>query len=94
MVLGNDLGAFSERKPWGFPNGGTTNHRIGVYFTDAWKLKPNFTLTLGSGMTTTARSADSDLERTPKLAQFSPVLGGFIRMMSTTLLPGRFCLGP
>ncbi|HKY28909.1 MAG TPA: TonB-dependent receptor, partial [Pyrinomonadaceae bacterium] len=47
IVLGNGLGAFSERPALGFPNGGTTNHRLGVYFTDAWKIKSNFTLTLG-----------------------------------------------
>src|SRR4029079_1412878 len=37
IVLGNGQGAFSERPALGYPNGGTTNHRIGVYFTDAWK---------------------------------------------------------
>jgi hypothetical protein len=79
MVLGNGLGAFSERKALGFPNGGTTNHRVGVYFTDAWKLKPNFTLTLGLRYDYDSALADSDLARTPKLAQFSPVLAGFIK---------------
>jgi hypothetical protein len=79
IVLGNGLGAFSERPALGFKNGGTTNHRIGIYFTDAWKLKSNFTLTLGVRYDYDSALADSDLKRTDTLAQFSPVLGGFIK---------------
>src|ERR1044071_7483196 len=78
IVLGNGQGAFSERPALGFQNGGTTNHRIGVYFTDAWKLKRNFTLTLGVRYDYDSALADSDLKRTDKLAEFSPALGGFI----------------
>jgi hypothetical protein len=78
IVLGNGQGAFSERPALGFPNGGTTNHRIGVYFTDGWKLKRNFTLTLGLRYDYDSALADSDLKRTAKLAEFSPALGGFI----------------
>ena len=78
IVLGNGLGAFSERPALGFNNGGTTNHRIGVYFTDAWKVKPNVTVTLGLRYDYDSALADSDLKRTDKLAQFSPVLGGFV----------------
>src|ERR1051325_97560 len=79
IFLGNGLGAFSERPALGFKNGGTTNHRIGVYFTDSWKLKSNFTLTLGLRYDYDSALADSDLKRTDTLAQFSPVLGGFIK---------------
>jgi hypothetical protein len=78
IVVGNGLGAFSERPALGFPNGGTTNHRIGVYFTDAWKVKSNLTLTLGLRYDYDSALADSDLKRTDKLAQFSPVLSGFV----------------
>jgi len=79
IVVGNGLGAFSERPALGFPNGGTTNHRIGVYFTDSWKLRPNWTLTLGVRYDYDSALADSDLKRTDTLAQFSPVLGGFVK---------------
>src|ERR1041385_6318822 len=78
IVVGNGLGAFSERPALGFSNGGTTNHRIGVYFTDSWKLRPNWTLTLGVRYDYDSALADSDLKRTAKLAEFNPALGGFI----------------
>ena len=78
IVVGNGLGAFSERPALGFPNGGTTNHRIGVYFTDAWKVKRNLTLTLGVRYDYDSALADSDLKRTAKLAEFSSALAGFV----------------
>jgi hypothetical protein len=87
IVLGNGQGAFSERPALGFPNGGTTNHRIGVYFTDAWKLKRNFTLTLGLRYDYDSALADSDLVRTAKLAEFNPVLGGFINNDTNNFAP-------
>jgi hypothetical protein len=78
IVLGNGLGAFSERPALGFPNGGTTNHRLGVYITDSWKVRNNLTFTLGLRYDYDSALADSDLVRTAKLAEFSPVLGGFV----------------
>jgi hypothetical protein len=87
IVLGNGLGAFSERPALGFPNGGTTNHRIGVYFTDAWKMKHNLTVTLGLRYDYDSALADSDLVRTATLAQFSPVLGGFINNDTNNFAP-------
>jgi hypothetical protein len=76
IVLGNGLGAFSEKPALGFPTGGTTNHRIGFYFTDAWKIKRNFTLNYGLRYDYDSALSDSDLARTPLLAQFNPALAG------------------
>jgi hypothetical protein len=87
IVLGNGLGAFSERPALGFKNGGTTNHRIGTYFTDAWKIKRNFTLTLGLRYDYDSALADSDLVRTAALAQFNPVLGGFVNNDTNNFAP-------
>lgn len=85
--LGNGLGAFSERPALGFPNGGTTNHRWGVYFSDAWKLRRNFTLSMALRYDYDSALSDSDLARTPKLAQFSPTLAGFVHNDKNNFAP-------
>jgi len=42
---GNGLGFSTEHPALGFPAGGLgPDNRIGAYFGDAWKIKPNFTL--------------------------------------------------
>jgi Carboxypeptidase regulatory-like domain/TonB dependent receptor len=87
IVLGNGLGAFSERPALGFPHGGTTNHRIGTYFTDSWKVRKNFTLTLGLRYDYDSALSDSDLVRTAKLAEFNPVLGGFVNNDTNNFAP-------
>jgi carboxypeptidase family protein len=74
--LGNGLGAFSERPALGFPTGGTTNHRLGFYFGDAWKVKRNFTLNYALRYVYDSALSDSDLARAPMLAKFSPTLAG------------------
>lgn len=76
IVIGNGQGAFSERPALGFKNGGTTNHRLGFYFTDAWKIKRNFTLNYGLRYDYDSALSDADLARTPTLAQFNPALAG------------------
>jgi len=76
IVLGNGLGAFSEKSALGFSNGGTVNHRLGFYFSDAWKIKRNFTLNYGLRYDYDSALSDSDLPRTSTLAQFNPALAG------------------
>jgi hypothetical protein len=76
IVLGNGLGAFSERPALGFPNGGTINDRLGFYFSDAWKIKRNVTLNYALRYDYDSALSDSDLARTALLAQFSPTLAG------------------
>ncbi|HEX5080974.1 MAG TPA: TonB-dependent receptor, partial [Blastocatellia bacterium] len=76
IVLGNGLGAFSERPALGFNSGGTINHRLGFYFSDAWKVKRNITLNYGLRYDYDSALSDSDLARTPLLATFNPALAG------------------
>ena len=75
-MFGNGQGAFSEKPALGFPNGGTINHRLGFYFTDAWKIKRSFTLSYGLRYDYDSALSDSDLARTPVLAKFNPALAG------------------
>lgn len=74
--LGNGLGAFSEKPALGFPNGGTINDRLAFYFSDAWKIKRNFTLNYGLRYVYDSALSDSDLARAPLLATFNPALAG------------------
>ncbi len=76
IVVGNGQGAFSEKPALGFKNGGTINDRLGFYFTDAWKIRRNFTLNYGIRYDYDSALSDSDLARTPTLAQFNPALAG------------------
>jgi carboxypeptidase family protein/TonB-dependent receptor-like protein len=76
IVLGNGLGAFSEKSALGFNSGGTTNHRLGFYFTDTYKIKRNITLNYGLRYDYDSMLSDSDLARTPLLATFNPALAG------------------
>src|SRR5215510_4849715 len=78
IVLGNGLGFSSEKPAHGYPFGGYPNHRFATYAHDSWKVTSRFTLNFGLRYDFDSNIANNDLRRTPKLAEFSPALDGFV----------------
>lgn len=72
IVIGNDLGFFSERPALGFQHGGTTVNRLGFYLQDSWRASPTLTLNAGVRYSWNSEAADFDLERTRTIGLFDP----------------------
>jgi hypothetical protein len=71
VVLGNGEGFSSAKSAFGFPGGGLgPDNRLSLYFGDSWKIKPNFTLTLGLRYARDTGRTDSELGRTSALSVF------------------------
>jgi len=71
VSLGNGQGYDSEIPAFGFPAGGSgPDNRISFYVGDAWKLRPNFTLTYGLRYVRDSGRTDSDLGPISALGQF------------------------
>jgi hypothetical protein len=71
VSLGNGQGFDSEIPAFGFPAGGSgPDNRISLYVGDAWKLKPNFTVTYGLRYVRDSGRTDSDLAPISSLEQF------------------------
>jgi len=71
VALGNGQGFDSEIPAFGFPAGGSgPDNRISLYLGDAWKLRPNFTLTYGLRYVRDSGRSDSDLGPISALNQF------------------------
>jgi hypothetical protein len=71
VALGNGQGYDSEIRAFGFPAGGSgPDNRISFYFGDAWKIRPNITLTLGLRYVRDSGRTDSDLAAIPALSQY------------------------
>jgi hypothetical protein len=61
ILLSNGQGFFTEKAAFGYPAGGQWDDRLGAYFGDSWKIKPNFTLTYGVRWSRDTGRADGDL---------------------------------
>jgi hypothetical protein len=71
VALGNGQGYASEIPAFGFPAGGSgPDNRISFYAGDAWKLRPNLTLTYGLRYVRDSGRTDSDLGPIADLYQF------------------------
>jgi hypothetical protein len=72
VTLGNGQGFSSEKAAFGFPGGGLgPDDRVSWYIGDSWKVKPNFTLTLGLRYVRDTGRTDSDIGPISALAQFN-----------------------
>src|SRR5215471_15007411 len=62
LRVGNGQGFSTLQPALGFPAGGLgPDNRIGIYLGDSWKIKPNFTLSLGLRYDRDTGRSDSDL---------------------------------
>lgn len=91
VITGNGLGFSSERPAFGFPAGGLgPDNRIGLYFADSWKVKPNLTLTLGLRYDRDTGRTDSDLNDPLLKATLDPLepgLGNPVRQPNANFGP-------
>jgi hypothetical protein len=72
VTLGNGQGFASEKPAFGLPAGGLgPDDRLSLYIGDAWKVRPNLTLTLGLRYMRDTGRTDSDLPPIPALDQFN-----------------------
>lgn len=75
VQLGNGQGFDSEIPAFGFPAGGSgPDNRLSFYFGDAWKAKPNLTITYGLRYVRDTGRTDSDLASIPALGQFNNII--------------------
>jgi hypothetical protein len=72
VILGNGQGFSTEHSAFGLPAGGLgPDNRLGAYFGDSWKFRPNLTITAGLRYVRDTGRTDSDLRGIPELAQFN-----------------------
>lgn len=91
VILGNGQGFSTEKKAFGYPAGGLgPDNRLGIYISDTWKMKPNFTINLGVRYDRDTGRTDSDLGEIPELNNLIPTfpnLGARIPNPNTNLAP-------
>jgi hypothetical protein len=72
VTMGNGQGFASAKPAFGLPGGGQgPDHRLSWYIGDSWKVKPNFTVTLGLRYVRDTARTDTDLGPLPVLNQFN-----------------------
>ncbi|MGA8153407.1 MAG: carboxypeptidase regulatory-like domain-containing protein [Terriglobales bacterium] len=88
VQLGNGQGFTSEVPAFGQPAGGLgPDNRIGLYIGDAWKVKPNLTVTYGLRYVRDTWRSDSDLGPVAALNQFGPGLGDRVHQPNLNFAP-------
>ncbi|MFZ3214688.1 MAG: carboxypeptidase regulatory-like domain-containing protein [Candidatus Acidiferrales bacterium] len=88
VLLGNGQGAFTELQRFGKPNGGLgPDNRVGLYFGDSWKVKPNLSLNYGIRYDRDTGRTDSDLPPIPAINQLFPGYGDTVRQPNKNFAP-------
>jgi len=87
-LLANGLGYSTTRAALGFPAGGLgPDNRISFYGGDAWKIKPNFTLTYGLRYNRDTGRTDSQYPAIPGLNALMPGLGNPVNQPNNNWSP-------
>lgn len=87
MIFGNGQGFFTEIPKFGLPAGGQFDTRLSWYFADAWKVKPNITLTGAIRYVRDTGRSDADLPPIPELNMFGPGLGNSVNQPNKNFAP-------
>jgi len=88
LRVGNGQGFNTLEPALGFPAGGLgPDNRIGLYVGDVWKIKPNFTLTLGLRYDRDTGRTDSDLPADPNINAAFPGLGNRVNQANLNFAP-------
>jgi hypothetical protein len=85
---GNGLGFNTLEPALGFPAGGLgPDHRFAFYVGDSWKVKPNFTLTVGVRYNRDTGRTDSDLPADPAINAQFPGWGNRVKQPNANFAP-------
>jgi hypothetical protein len=88
LRVGNGQGFNTLEPALGFPAGGLgPDNRIGIYLGDLWKIKPNFTLTVGVRYDRDTGRTDSDLPAIAPINAAFPGLGNPVNQPNLNLAP-------
>ncbi|MCU1295864.1 MAG: Oar protein [Acidobacteriaceae bacterium] len=86
--VGNGQGFSTLDPALGFPAGGLgPDNRLGVYAGDAWKIKPNFTLSFGLRYDRDTGRTDSDLPAIPAINAQFPGYGNPVKQANLNFAP-------
>ncbi len=88
LRIGNGLGFNTIQPALGFPAGGLgPDNRLGLYFGDDWKIKSNFTFSLGLRYDRDTGRTDSDLPADPNINAAFPGYGNQVKQSNLNFAP-------
>jgi Carboxypeptidase regulatory-like domain len=88
LTVGNGQGFNTLQPALGFPAGGLgPDNRIGLYVGDSWKIKPNFTLSIGVRYDRDTGRTDSDLPADSAINAAFPGYGNRVQQANLNFAP-------